>query len=75
MKMGRSNLLLREEQAISRAIQRDGVHAVVMALSGVSHAPKDDFDASWFSDVTRVLNPKNFLRFVNLGVQAAQKGN
>ena len=73
MKMGRSNLLEREKEAIGRAIQRDGVLAVVSALRGVGNAPKDDFDSSWFSDVTRVLNPKNFLRFVNLGIQQVHK--
>lgn len=73
LKMGRQNLLPREEEAIARAIQRDGVNAVVMALVGVRHAPKDDFDSTWFSDVSRVLNPKNFVRFVNLGVQAANQ--
>ena len=73
LKMGRANLIDREQTAIARAIQRDGVNAVVMALTGPRHAPKDDFDSTWFSDVARVLSPKNFVRFVNLGVQAANQ--
>ena len=73
LKMGRANLLDREQRSIAQAIQRDGANAVVMALTGPRHAPKDDFDSTWFSDVSRVLSPKNFLRFVYLGVQAGHK--
>ena len=73
MKMGRANLIALEQRTIAEAIQRHGVLAVVSALRGAGNAPKDDFDSSWFSDVTRVLNPKNFLRFVNLGIQQLHK--
>lgn len=73
MKAGRANLLPPEERHITAAIQRYGVNAVVMALQGVPRAPKTDFDSSWFLDVGRVLNSKNFMRFMNLGVQAFHK--
>jgi hypothetical protein len=73
MKAGRQNLIQQEEISIAQAIKRSGINSVVMALRGVANAPKDDFDSSWFLDVTRVLAPKNFLRFVNLGVQAHHK--
>lgn len=75
-KMGvrRSNLLEFEQDAIGTAIQQHGIKAVVCALQGVPVAVvPDGFDRSWSLDVTRVLNSKNFGRYLNVGIQAGLK--
>lgn len=74
-KTGRS-LLPDEQTQIGRAIQRYGKKAVILALEGARHEKKSEsFDPSQFATLKRVLDEKNFTRFLNLGVQAAHRAD
>ena len=74
---GRNNLLVEEEQLIARSIQRWGKQAVLMAIRGKRHEPKDDgYDPGKNLALRRILNhqePEKFERLMNLGVQAWHK--
>lgn len=66
---GRAGLSPREETVLARLIQSDGIMALEFACRGFAKQKKSDlFDPAQWVDITRLSNPKNFLRFVNLGV-------
>lgn len=74
-KTPRTNILTDEQTLIVRAVQRAGsAKAVAFALRGLQHEAKsEEYNPANFVNLGRVLDPKHFNRFMNLGIQAEHR--